>query len=103
MLTNEDLAKFNTLRARLNKRQIKENEFFDEFLKIMKNVSLKSAYEIFPHYLRTIINEDIKQELNEVFVRALKKLPSKEQSLLNKCEHYSDLFKLLVHEIEKNI
>ena len=61
---NEEVAKFNTIRGKLNKRQIKPDQFFEEYLKIMKNVSLKVAYLIFPHYLRTVTNENLWYELN---------------------------------------
>jgi hypothetical protein len=69
----------------------------------MSNVSLKSAYHIFPHYIRTVANDDFKEQLNDVFVRALKKVPSKYTNILSKCERYSDLFKFLLKEIEDNI
>jgi hypothetical protein len=62
----------------------------------MKNVSLKSAYLVFPHFIRTVTNDDLKEELNLIFVRALKKIPFKFENLLSKCENYSDLFKLLI-------
>lgn len=44
----------------MNKKQLKPPEFFEDFLKIMNNVSLKSAYNIFPHFLRTVTNDEIK-------------------------------------------
>jgi hypothetical protein len=103
LMCNEDLAKFNTLRVKMNKRQIKPIDFFEEFLKLMKGVSLKSAYLVFPHFIRTMTNEDLKIEINEIFVRALKKIPSKYDNLINKCENYSDLFKALLKELETNI
>jgi hypothetical protein len=69
----------------------------------MKNVSLRSAYMVFPHYIRTVTNDDLKEELNGLFVRALKKIPSKHDNLLNKCECYGDLFKAFIRELETNI
>ena len=62
----------------------------------MANSSLKSAYLIFPHYLRTIPNEDVKDTLNLIFVQNLKKVPSKQTNILGKCELYSDLFKFVL-------
>ena len=44
----------------------------------MKNISLRSAYMVFPHFVRTVTNDDLKDELNDVFVRALKKIPFRE-------------------------
>ena len=44
----------------------------------MKNISLRSAYMIFPHFVRTVANDDLKDELNDVFVRAVKKVPFRE-------------------------
>ena len=42
------------------------------------------------------MNEDMKEELNSVFIANLKKVPSKHENLLFKCQNYSDLFKLLL-------
>ncbi len=58
---------------------------------------------VFPHYIRTVTNDDLKEELNSHFVRALKKIPSKHGNLLNKCECYGDLFKTFISELEANI
>jgi hypothetical protein len=69
----------------------------------MKKVSHRSGYLIIPHFIRTITNEDMKIDLDQAFVRALKKLPSKTESILMRCEHYSDLSKLIMKEIEANI
>jgi hypothetical protein len=44
----------------MNKKQMKPAEFFEDFLKIMTTVSLKSAYLIFPHFLRTVTNDELK-------------------------------------------
>lgn len=56
LLTSEDIAKFNAFRIKMNKKQMKPKEFMEEFLRIMKNVSLRNAYLILPHFLRTLTN-----------------------------------------------
>lgn len=44
----------------MNKYKITPAEFLKKFLETMKFVSLKAAYEIIPHYVRCIQNEDLK-------------------------------------------
>ena len=41
---------------------------------MMKKVSLRAAYEILPHYIRTIANEHAKEELDNSFSKYLKKV-----------------------------
>ena len=67
-------------------------DFLSHFLSLMKKISLKQAYEIFPHFIRTVQNESIKLELDHEYVLSLKELPSKYNSLLSSCEKYGDLF-----------
>jgi hypothetical protein len=43
----------------------------------MKKVSLRSAYLIFPHFIRTVNNDDLKVELDSAFALSLKRLPAK--------------------------
>lgn len=69
----------------------------------MSNVSLKSAYHIFPHFLRTISNDDLKEELNALFVDEMKKIPFKNSNIISQSKLYSDLFKSFIKEIESNI
>ena len=56
VLKEENLKKFYDLRVKLFKRKIKENEFVSEYLKIFKNIDLKFAFNLFPHFIRTIIH-----------------------------------------------
>jgi len=65
---------------------------------------LKLAYNIFPHFIRTIIHDDVKVKLDTEFLKHLKQLPSKnDKSLLKVSNKYSDFFSRLLKEIEKNI
>jgi hypothetical protein len=57
------MSKFNTIKNKVNKKQIKPEEFLNEFFEIMKGISLRNAYLIFPHYIRTIQNEELKYDL----------------------------------------
>jgi hypothetical protein len=64
---------------------------------------LKFAYNIFPHFIRTIIHDDIKIALDKEFLIEIKKLPCKNSSLISKAVKYSDFFNKFLKEIEKNI
>jgi hypothetical protein len=50
----------------------------------MKEVSLKSAYMIFPHFIRTLTNDDLKHELDLLYILHLKKLPTKNENIITK-------------------
>lgn len=69
----------------------------------MSSASLKSAYNIFPHYLRTVTNEDLRNTLNDIYLEYLKKIPFQNENLISKCQNYSDLFSIFLKDIEDNI
>ena len=50
------LKELDTWRNKYNKRQMKAGEFLGNFYNMMKKISLKSGYEIFPHLIRTMNN-----------------------------------------------
>ena len=50
------LKELDTWRNKYNKRQMKAEEFLGNFYNMMKKISLKSGYEIFPHLIRTMNN-----------------------------------------------
>lgn len=86
------------------KKKIKEETFVVDYFKILKPAGLKLAYNVFPHFIRTIIHDDVKDKLDIEFLRYLKQLPSKnDKSLLKISNKYSDFFSRLLKEIEKNI
>ena len=69
----------------------------------MQNVSLRTGYMVFPHVIRTFTNEDLKETLDFEFLKNLKKLPSRHNSLVTRSQHYSDFFEAVIREIEVNI
>lgn len=64
------------------KKQVGVDDFIEGFLKIMKNVSLKNGYLILPHFVRTIVNEDLKFELDREIGLQMKNLPFKYECLI---------------------
>ncbi len=48
-----------------------------DYFKVFKPAGLKLAYNVFPHFLRTVTHEDVKYKLDEEFLKCLKQLPSK--------------------------
>lgn len=105
MVLPEDLIKkIGDLRRELFRKKIKEETFVADFFRILKPVGLKLAYNIFPHFLRTITHDDVKNNLDLEFLRNLKQLPFKnDKSLLKISNKYSDFFSRFLKEIEKNI
>ena len=95
LLAKEDIKALESWRSKFNKRHMKGDDFIESFLKMMKKSSLKAAYEIFPHYIRTLNNEHAKAELDQEYSRCLKKLKMKNQCLLSRCQTYGDLFRAL--------
>lgn len=105
MVLPEDLIKkISDLRRELFKKKTKEENFVADFFRILKPVGLKLAYNIFPHFIRTIVHEDAKNKLDLEFLKNLKQLPFKnDKSLLKISNKYSDFFSRFLKEIEKNI
>ena len=66
---------------------------------MMKPISLKAAYHIFPHFIRCIQNQELKEALDDEFLIALKKLKSKSDSILIQSKNYSDFFDQFNSEI----
>lgn len=99
LLSSEEIKKLESFRIKHNKRQMSSADFIQNFYTIMKKVSLKTAYEVFPHYLRTVQNEDAKEELELEYLKTLKKILPKTKCMLSRCQTYGDLFKALLKEI----
>lgn len=103
LLSDEDLKKVFSWKVKNSKRQMSPADVIDNFYQLMKKVSLKAAYEIFPHFIRTLPNEDVKEDFDYEYVKTLKSLPFKNKCLLSRCKTYGSLFKELIREIETNI
>lgn len=95
-MSSDDLKKLETNRIKHNKRQMSSEEFINNFYNLMKKVSLRAGYEIFPHYIRTVQNEDAKDELDYEYTKTLKKIPAKTKCMLTRCKTYGDLFKSIL-------
>ncbi len=104
VVSEEVIKKIADLRRELFKKKVREDQFVSDYFKIMKPAGLKLAFNVFPHFLRTITHEDVKHRLDEEFLRALKQLPTKsDNSLLKVSVKYSDFFSKFLKEIQKNI
>lgn len=103
LVKKENLKELESWKSKFNKRHLSAEAFVHHFLEMMKKVSLRAGYEIFPHLIRTFTNEHAKVELDQEYARSLKKLKMKHSCLLSRCQTYGDLFRALVKELEINL
>jgi hypothetical protein len=100
VVSDDILRKFVDVRRDFFKKKLREDQLVTEYLKLLKPAGLRIAYNVFPHFLRTIIHEDVKIRLDDEFLKLLKQLPCKdENSLLKKSTKYSDFFSKFLKEI----
>lgn len=66
LVASEDVVrKLGDLRRELFKKKIREDTFVADYFNLMKSVGLNLAYNIFPHFMRTITHEDVRHRLDE--------------------------------------
>ena len=100
VVSDDILRKFVDVRRDFFKKKLREDQLVTEYLKLLKPAGLRIAYNVFPHFLRTIIHEDVKIRLDDEFLKLLKQLPCKdENSLLKTSTKYSDFFSKFLKEI----
>ena len=93
--------KFSELKHNFNKKKLGAKEFLEGFLKLFS--SKRTAYNVWPQYIRTVQNQATREELDEVYLKSLKTLTKRVPTMANTASRYSDFMSCLLSEIEINM